>query len=348
MSAGGMLVIDADGHVTETVATLQSYLSPQFRNRPVMDSEEWDRSFGGTLGKSNDDPQVQLADMDVEGIDVQVLYPTMCLQLSTVRETALAVDLARAYNDWLTEFCSRDPRRLKAVAQVALQDVDAAVKEARRAVEELGHVAVMMPTNVLDQDVGRKQFWPLYEEVERLGVPLALHGGTGASRRMYGRFDTFIAVHTVAFPFECMAALVGLVFAGVPAVFPRLTIAALEASCGWVPFLMDRMDEEFEKRGAREAPLLEAKPSEYLLSDRFYFGFELEESTLPYVIERVGAHKLVYASDYPHWDTEWPHSVRTFLERDDVSDEHKRLILGDNPQRFYGFTADVSAPVGSA
>src|SRR3954468_18169838 len=103
---------------------------------------------------------------------------------------------------------------------------------------------------------------------------------------MHDRFDSFIAVHTVAFPFECMAALTGLVFAGVPAVFPRLKIAALEASCGWVPFLMDRVDEEVERGGGRQAPLLEARRSEYLRSDNFYYGFELEESTLPYVIQR--------------------------------------------------------------
>ena len=60
-----------------------------------------------------------------------------------------------------------------------------------------------------------------------------------------------------------MMALTGLMFSGVPEVFPGLRFAALEAGCGWVPYLVDRMDEEFEKRGSREAPLLKAKPSEY-------------------------------------------------------------------------------------
>jgi predicted TIM-barrel fold metal-dependent hydrolase len=343
-----LLVIDADGHVTESVEGLQKYLRPENRSRPLIPRENWNRDFNGTLGKVNEDPRVQLADMDAEGIDVQVIYPTMCLQIGAVRETELAVDIARAYNDWLADFCATNPQRLKGVAIVALQDVDAATREARRAVTELGHVGVMMPTNVLDTDVGKRQFWPFYEEMERLGVALGIHGGTGASVRMHGRFDTFIAVHTVAFPFECMAALTGLIYAGVPEVFPRLRIAALEGCCGWLPFLMDRMDEEFELRGWREAPLLQAKPSEYLRSGRFYYGFELEESTLPYVLERVGAHKFLYASDYPHWDTDWPNTVKGFLGRDDVSEAHKRQILGENPQRYYGFTADVPSPVRSA
>ena len=149
-----------------------------------------------------------------------------------------------------------------------------------------------------------RQFWPFYAAVEELGVALGIHASTGTATRMTGRFDRFISVHTVAFPFEMMAALTSLIYSGVAEQFPRLRFAALEASCGWIPFLMDRMDEEYEKRGFREAPLLKMKPSEYLTSDRFAYGFEIEESTLPYVIERIGADKLLYASDYPHWDSE--------------------------------------------
>jgi predicted TIM-barrel fold metal-dependent hydrolase len=342
-----LLIVDADGHVTESDAGLRRHLKEENRARPFMGGESWNRSFGGTLGKNNEDPQVQLADMDAEGIDVQVIYPSH-LSLSAVKETDLAVDLAKAWNDWIAEFCAANPRRLKGIAQVALQDVDASIREARRAVEELGLVGIMMPTNVRDQEIGQRQFWPFYEAVEGLDVGLALHGGIEAARRMHGRFNTFISVHSVAFPFECMAALTGLLFAGVPEQFPRLRIAALEGCCGWLPFLMDRLDEEFELRGSREAPLLKAKPSEYLLADRIYCSCEPEESTIPYIVERFGAHKLLYASDYPHWDSGWPNTAKTFLERTDVSDADKRQIMGENPQRFYGFTADVAAAAGSA
>jgi predicted TIM-barrel fold metal-dependent hydrolase len=333
-------IIDADGHVTESAESLKKHLKEQYRKRPLMTSEAWDRTFGGTLGKRNENPKTQLADMDTDGIDIQVIFPSH-LSLSAEKETDLATDIARAYNDWLAEFCASNPRRLKGVAMVALQDVSAAIREARRAVEQLGFVGVMMPTNVRDQDIGRREFWPFYEEVERLGVGLALHGGIRAAERMHGRFDTFIAVHSVSFPFECMAALTGLIFAGVPEKFPKLPIAALEACCGWVPFLMDRLDEEFELRGSREAPLLKKKPSEYMSSEQFFYAFELEESTVPYVIERVGADKLLYSSDYPHWDTSWPNTVRMFSNRKDISESHKRRIAWDNPQRFYGFKADA-------
>ncbi len=341
-------IIDADGHVTETSAGLKKYLSPQNRSRPLWSSATWDRSFGGTLGKDHDDPKLQLADMDADGIDVQVVYPTRGLSLSALKEIDLAVDVARAYNEWLAEFCATDSRRLKGVAMVALQDVGAAVKEARRAMEELGHVGIMMPTNVLDQDIGMRQFWPFYEEVERLGVGLGIHGGIRASERMGGRFSTFIAVHTVSFPFECMAALTGLIFAGVPVQFPRLRIAALECCCGWLPFLMDRMDEEFELRGSREAPLLKTKPSEYMKGDQFYYSFELEESMLPNVMERVGEEKLLYASDYPHWDTGWPNTVKKVMSREDITDGQRQKIMCENARRFYGLSVEATPAAVSA
>src|SRR5688500_19628741 len=104
-----------------------------------------------------------MADMDLDGIDIQVVFPTH-LSLNSEKETALAVDIARAYNDWLAEFCSAEPKRLKGVAMVALQDVNAALREIRRCVEELGFIGVMMPTKMRDQDIGRREHWPSYEE----------------------------------------------------------------------------------------------------------------------------------------------------------------------------------------
>ena len=132
-------IIDADAHVVEAVPGIRKYLSAEYQVRPIWTTHSWDMDFGGTMGKSNDKPEVQLADMDAEGISAQVIFPSRGLSLNFEKQTRLAVDVARAYNDWLAEFCATDPRRLKGVAVVALQDVDAAIKEARRAVEELGH-----------------------------------------------------------------------------------------------------------------------------------------------------------------------------------------------------------------
>jgi predicted TIM-barrel fold metal-dependent hydrolase len=117
-------------------------------------------------------------------------------------------------------------------------------------------------------------------------------------------------------------------------VFPDLRVAFLEAGCGWVPFWMEHMDEEWEKRKF-DAPSLTAKPSESMKCSRVYVSCEPEEQTIPYVAQWIGENNILYASDYPHWDCNFLESVSTLINRSDVSDVLKRKIFFDNPQRYY-------------
>jgi predicted TIM-barrel fold metal-dependent hydrolase len=118
--------------------------------------------------------------------------------------------------------------------------------------------------------------------------------------------------------------------------FRTLRIAYLESGIGWVPYLMDRLDEEVEKRGAEEAPYLTKLPSEYITGGRIYFGVECGEKTIPDTLRWGLEDTLLYASDYPHWDGDWPHTVAKVRERDDLSDVTKRKMLNENAIRFYG------------
>ena len=96
---------------------------------------------------------------------------------------------------------------------------------------------------------------------------------------------------------------------------------------------------EAPRRGAAAA----SRPSDYVKSGRCYFGCEPEEKTLPFAAEHVGGDVLLYASDYPHWDSDWPHTVRRLRERTDLSEELKRKVLAENALRFYGLRAAVPA-----
>jgi predicted TIM-barrel fold metal-dependent hydrolase len=127
-----------------------------------------------------------------------------------------------------------------------------------------------------------------------------------------------------------------LMYGGVPEKFPKLRVAFLECGIGWVPYWMDRMDEEYEKR-ASEAPLLKAKPSEYMANGNWFYSTEPEEASLPYAAERVGEDNVLFASDYPHWDGMFPHVVSTLRGRKDLSDTTKQKILGENAKRMYGW-----------
>ena len=82
-------------------------------------------------------------------------------------------------------------------------------------------------------------------------------------------------------------------------------------------------------------------------SGQFYYAFELEESTLPYVAERIGSDKLLYSSDYPHWDTSWPNTVRVVRDRQDITEAQKKQFLSDNVKSFYGFTERAVKAQGS-
>ena len=144
-------------------------------------------------------------------------------------------------------------------------------------------------------------------------------------------------MHTIGRPVETFIQFAGLIYGGVPEQFPKLRIAFLECGVGWVPYWMERMDEEWEKRGKIEAPRCKKKPSDYVKSGNLFFALEPEEETVPYVIERIGADKILFASDYPHWDGIFPHVVSTILGRKDISDDAKTQILGQNAKRFYGW-----------
>jgi predicted TIM-barrel fold metal-dependent hydrolase len=216
------------------------------------------------------------------------------------------------------------------------------VKELRRAVTELGLVGGMIPTFCRGINLGDKALFPLYAEAEALDTPIGAHA-TGGETGDVGRHRSFLGIHICSHVPEQMVSLTSVVLGGVFEQFKSLRFGFLEAGCGWVPFWMEHMDEEWEKR-REEVPLCVEEPSTYIKSGRCYFGAEPEEKTLPYAAEQVSPDILLYASDYPHWDSDWPHTVKTLREREDVSAAAKQQILADNPQRFYGFTADVARP----
>lgn len=333
-----MKVIDADGHIVERDRDIHAYLPEPYCNRrgALLPSDGLDTSMGGRLGglEDNDIPK-RLDDMDREGIDISVLFPTSSFSLASFIERDYAVAYARAYNDFISDVCKQSPR-LKGIALIPFQDVRAAVDEVNRAVTKLGLVGIAVASQGMKEHLGSEKFWPIYEEIQRLNIPFCVHnrrqGPTGESR-----FDSFLYMHTIGRPVETFIQFAGLIYGGVAERFFKLRIGFLECGVGWVPYWMERMDEEWEKRGKLEAPLCKRKPSEYVVHNNWFFATEPEEGMLPYVIERIGEDKIIFASDYPHWDGIFPYVVSTIRGRKDISDRAKEKILGENALRFYGW-----------
>ena len=333
-----MTVIDADGHVTETQEQVTRYLEEPYRRRPgntfFYPWDGWDRRMLGTLGEYASTAEAWLKALDRGGMEAAVLYPTLGLFMSFLRDRQWAVALCRAYNTFMHEEFTKKSPRLKAVALLPLQDPQAAAAELRRAVRELGCVGAMLAADG-SHLLGDARFTPIYEEAARLDTMLGVHasgshlGGGGLEL-----FPAFVQTHTCSHAFGQMRQLTSIIFEGIPERFPNLRIAFLEAGCGWAPYWIERMDEEYAKR-ASEAPVLRKKPSDYVRSGNIYFSCEADECLLPQAMKLIGDNQIVYASDFPHWDGSYPHSIGELREREDLSAAQKAKVLADNARRLY-------------
>ena len=332
-------VLDADGHVTESYEQIARYLDEPYRRRsltfPLYTADGWDRRLVDKFHDWAGTADEWLRALDTGGMELAVLYPTLGLFMSFLKDREWAVRLCRAYNTLMHEEFIKVSPRLQSVALLPVLDPMAAAAELRRAVTELGHVGGMLAADGTHL-LGDERFLPVYEEADRLGVMLGIHasgshlGGAGVDL-----FSKFIQAHTCSHAFGQMRQITSVVFEGIPERFPRLRIAFLEAGCGWAPYWMERMDDEYAKR-AEEAPTLTRKPSDYIRGGSIYFSCEADEWLLPQALKLVGENQIVYASDFPHWDHSFPGSIDEIKERGDITDTQKRKILGENTRRLYG------------
>lgn len=341
------LVIDADGHVVESDAELFAYLPAPYAGRedllsmpffPSLDG--WHRAARRVAdGRPHVLPRPSASDwlayLDESRIGAAVLFPTAGLGFGLVADPDWAVALARAYNDWLHDrFLRHDPRRLKGVALLPLQRIPEAMRELERGVRELGMVGAVLPAVGIREAFGDERFWPLYEAAQRLDIVLAVHSAPAQGLGL-DRLRRLIEVRTLTHPFGQFVQLTSMVFGGVFDAFPKLRVAYCEAGAGWVPYLMERLDNEYRNRRP-QAPALAVAPSEHLRSGRIFFHTELGEAGLAWALGRVRDDVFFCASDFPHEPKEeFPAAIEELLERQDLSEEAKRNILWRTPLRMY-------------
>jgi predicted TIM-barrel fold metal-dependent hydrolase len=301
------------------------------------------RGHIGGLHAGAADPKARLSDMDREGIDVQIVLGNLGLAISALPDKDFAVAMSRACNSYYADFCAVNPRRLKCMATLPLQDIAESVTEMKRAVQELGHAGVVLPTNVNGTNLDNPVFYPIYEAVQHLNIPIAIHWGNSTYLRGAGteRFDTHVLTHLIGHPFEQMIATACIVCGGIVELFPRVRFAFLEAGCGWLPYWLERLHEHYERR-ASEMPLMKREPLEYVTSGSCYFGTEPDETMLPTVLPLIGDDFLLYGSDYPHTDSKFPNSVKSLKDRSDISEAAKQKILGQNGMRYLGLERKVA------
>ena len=301
MAKSGFKIIDSDMHIMEPANLWERYIDMKYRSRAPRgitssnvrdlrmahpDGREWgnqttdrnrvDRGHNfrrnqGTYRSYAErgwSPDSQLEAMDIEGIDIAVLYPTRGLRalVEPGVEPDFATAVARAYNDWMYDFCRINPQRLIGAGMISPFDMNDAVREVRRCAKELGFRAVFLRSNPLVDHTWHDDYYePLWDAIEEMNLSLGFHESTGTGRNHIGeRMEPNIMLRRVfGQPFEQMLALGSFCGGGVLARHPKLRVAFLEANCSWLPWLLWRLDEGWEREGDVWAKDLTIAPSEY-------------------------------------------------------------------------------------
>jgi len=379
MAKNGFRILDSDMHIMEPPDLWQRYTDAPFRDRAPIglvdtvrdlrmvspDGKPWGRPPADVEGGAARGPghkfsadyvryqshhdrgwtsDVQIEAMDAEGIDVAVLYPTRGLHTlaRTDLDAPFAAALARAYNNWLYDFCQRDPDRLIGVGMISPFNVDDAVSETHRVVQELGFRGVFVRANVVSGRSWNDTYYdPLWSTLEELDVPIGFHeSATSAASQVGEQFEPdFMLRHTFSHPVEQMLALGAVCAGGVLERHPRMRAAFLEGNCSWLPWLLWRLDGHLEMVRDVWSPDMKMLPSEYF-KRQGYVSVDCDERTVKYAIDYIGNDNIVFSTDFPHIDAKFPDSSEVFLQLP-ITEEDKRKILWDNCATFYGTSVKV-------
>lgn len=278
--------------------------------------------------------------MNREGIDRSVVFPTMGLYAiaTDAMSPQLALAISQAYNNWLSEFVSIDPKRLGGIAMVPPHDAELAAAEARRAVTKLGLKGVFVRPNPYHGRTWNDTYYdPLWQTLEELNAPVCFHEANAPDLPFAGdRFTSVFMQHIACHPMEQMMAMISFIAGGVLERHKQLRVAFLEGNCSWLPMLLWRMDGHAEYRGRYQAPYLKRKPSEYYAEGRCFVSVDCDESPAKLVVDSVGDESLVFSTDYPHSDSKYPHAVEEFFKIP-MAEKSRRKILWDNTHRLYAW-----------
>jgi predicted TIM-barrel fold metal-dependent hydrolase len=288
--------------------------------------------------RGDHDPAERIKDLDYEGVDVNLTLPSGWFGTwSSDDDVALEAGMYRAYHRWMEDYCSHYPQRLGGVILAAARDVEGSVAEMKRWGNSrwAWGVLVYAPYGT---PLDHPDLEPIWAEAARLDLAVILHTFTVMPPYAPGGLDTWENLwlqRSAAHPWCGMRNMAALIGSGMLDRYPKLRIGTLEAGHGWLPFWMKRLDEHAETIRAA-LPELKHKPSEYVMSGRYFQSIEIPEGgdMTNAVADLVGDDVLMYASDYPHGESHFPESVKLALAWD-MKEERRRKLMWDNAVRLY-------------
>jgi len=283
------------------------------------------------------DGAARLRDMDIEGIEIAVLYPTIGLSIGNA-PPGIAEGLCRAYNDWLRDYCAADPKRLVGIGAVPMTDIDQAVVETRRCVRELGfHGVFIRPNPYGGRHVDDRWYDPLWKAAAELGVPVGFHplamwDMPGAT--LHFDFPDISYAAAAGFALDSMVTLTHLIFSGVLERFRDLQVIVLESSGGRIYTWLERLEHHMRRLPSLRPGVKRGALQQF--RDQVWVSFDPDEKALPAMVGLLGDDRFVWASDYPHFDATFPGATAELREViAPLSPESQRRILGENARRLY-------------
>lgn len=347
-------IVDADGHLDEDPDEITALLEPPL-NSPILGRTHGlfpktisfeNRAAALLRGepispyRSDPTPDKWLAFADLAGVEQAVIYPTAGLGVGAIQDPAVAAAMARGYNTWAYSRYTAFNSRLKCVALLPMQDAKAAADEVKR-VHGLGMPGACLPGLQFDKPLGSREYWQVYEEAEKLGFFLGVHG-TGLVRGAE-LLAAFKGKGVLNHPFCQMAEFTSLMLEGVFQQFPRLKVGFLEAGLGWMLYMLDRLDDRADR-----SPSLRKLPSQMVRECAIYVSAEPYEATLPLALERIGSDHIFCATDFPHERDEagTVEYVNQWRTMDGLNDADRRNILSETARAAYSLP--VMAPKAAA
>ena len=281
-------------------------------------------------------PELRLKDMERDGIDAEVIFGILGAATRLGDQDA-AKEMFRIYNDWLADFCKPYRNRLIGLACLPYGDVEEACTEARRAVKQ-GLRGIELSCSWDMEPMWHPIWEPLWQTASELDVPLHFHTFPAISpeereRTPKERARAAQFTRVAGFQLALSNIIAGVIGAAVLERYPKLRISFGESGIGWIPYVLDRMDFEWEDR-FRDLGL-KMKPSDYWKRQcKATFQFDPVGAKL---IEELGEETLMWGSDYPHTDGVWPESSKYITEMfREVRPETAKKITCTNAGKFYG------------
>jgi len=297
----------------------------------------WMGSKQPRVGVQDDQPGNRVRDMDDEGTDAHFLVPTSWVSVVGLPDVELEVGLIRAYHRHAADFCGQFPGRLTTAIVAPTRAVDEAVREIHRWGTSKWAVAVL-PVLGKDVPLDHPDLEPIWQAAQEHDLAVVHHSNTWNPPYFpayQDLWDNIFLGRLASHPWGGMRFMAAFIGAGIMDRYPRLRMGILECGFGWLPFWARRMDEQAAYVGG-VAPL-QHPPSHYLTSGRFFCTIERHEGEdlFNFVTGVLGDDVLMYASDYPHSECQFPDSVDNILRWSSLKPDTRRKLLWDNAARFY-------------